>query len=220
MRHQEQSQRSVWSTLGRYFKFYKYEIKLQWCDVELLIVWDWKFHANLRKARNRRDWMIRLFMKGSPMNSSTKTRLRNLYRGLPLFQTQSPAWNAGLLEPGLCRVVMSSPAILRQVATGHWSVTHFLCLTTMGDPGQWPVCPHTSLQCFTTHYSPHGSLWLQNRHRFLLSSELTKTKSAIWTFIMIWWLTQTPRFSLFRSKLRTLSETLMWWVVWNMDCMK
>ena len=124
-------------------------------------VWDWKFHANLRKARNRRDWMIRLFMKGSPMNSSTKTRLRNLYRsqqrGLPLFQTQSPAWNAGAwVMPG-CHVISRN---IWGKWPLHWSVTHFLCLTTKGDPGQWPVCPHTSLQCtphITLPTAPYGS---------------------------------------------------------------
>ena len=59
---------------------------------------------------SRWGWIwIRMFMKGSPMKSYTKTRLRNLYRsqrGLPLFQfqTYSPAWNAAGIMPG-CHVI-------------------------------------------------------------------------------------------------------------------
>ena len=123
-------------------------------------VWDWKFHANLRKTRNKRGWMIRLFMKGSPMNSSTKTRLRNLYRsqqrGLPLFQTQSPAWNAGLLVPGLCWVVMSSAAIFE--ASGHWPVPVERDTLPQSHDQGWPrpVCPHPPIPHYSV--SPHITL--------------------------------------------------------------
>ena len=152
-----------------------------------------------------------------------------------LVKKQGPIWNKRWLSLTFCHEMRTS-----------WSVTShycrsFLCTIRLNLKciHETPIILYCNRSAFAhlmteskaqptfvsdrsllLHKCPNSSLWLQNRHRFLQSSGADKDHTCNLNFHNELVINTNTEVSLLRSELRTLSETFMWWVVWNMDFMK